>query len=747
MKLYCLTAALLLAGQAKAATEPAFGPHLGVSYVYALLSSLIHDFKEAIEGKTYDKGNVIFFAKVGVNGIGNDGKPVSSGGNSGTEGPFPSMSVWSISNTNIATVQNKLPMITSGGYRPVSGPVNDPTSHYRFSTTAWDYMTGMNAVCISSFSVMPDGASPTNSYSIPAEVIISMDPTVPWTYSGDDSYIQLPNNGCKSIRVPNTCIWMSQFVKPDYTPVVTFTLYDLPNYFARSKEAIARLPKPENVRIVRASKEPPKRRKRDLDIDSLDYVVSGYQSAKFLCESEGSVGPSFLSTSEDLFCHMANNYKDLYYECTSTGDLGCYRLKNGTITLVAKSRNNGGELIVSSPFSVMPLNTDTPAPAPTLRKRAECVPGKALLSLKVGEVLAINDYLKATTGGFQAVVTSTGDVLVYDSEKDENPATNAVWKLGGSAAEGAYTAEVKKNGQLCTRSTIDNVLVKCTGPKFAEGPAYTLTLTPNGYLYIKNGAQVVWTTDPRTTLPPQDVNGYVLTPTNSFLSLDSVNPGTLFKSTDGTTKMEYNKDGSLCIYNKLGYNTWCLDKPAGTMTQVWLSLSSRGNLCTNRVTGGPLNARCTGNLGEETGYFAVLHNDGFLRIYNSAEELLWQRGGGHYFQNRNTLRAGAFRDQDGDLRSDNNRYSIYAHSQGGIVVKDNTAGSIIWSIGGGISSGGPFTMEFGTDGNLCTGRKSDHAHLNCITNVSKPTDKYLLYMENNGRAYIYRPDGTSAWNS
>ncbi|KAF8934623.1 hypothetical protein BGZ47_010291 [Haplosporangium gracile] len=508
-------------------------------------------------------------------------------------------------------------------------------------------MTSMLQSGMSSFSVAPDGSSPTGSYSIPAKIIISMDPSVPWTYSGDSSYIQLPNNGCKSIRVPGTSVWMSQFIKPDYAPIASFSLNDLPNYFARSKEAKPRLPKPENFKLIRASKAPPKRRKRDLDIDRQDYVVRGYQSAQYLCESPSSIGPSFLSETEDLFCHMANNYKDLYYRCTSLSDIGCFRDANGTLTFVAPTRN-GDEMIISAPLPIMALNPHenaTAATASTLHKRAECVPGTLKETLTVGEVLSMNDYIGASKGGFQAVVTPTGDFLVYDSEQVENLVTSAIWKLGGNAPDGSYTAEVKKNGQLCTRSTTGTKdLVKCTGPKFAKGPAYVLTLTPNGNLYIKNGAQVLWTTDPGTTLPPQGINGYKLTPTNSFLSLDFVNPGTIFKSTDGSTKMEYAKDGSLCIYNKLGYSTWCLDKPAGTNTQVWLSLSSRGNLCSSHTTGGPLNSRCTGNLGEETDYFALLHNDGFLRIYKSAEEMLWLRGGGHYFRDRNTLRMGGFRD-------------------------------------------------------------------------------------------------------
>ena len=343
--------------------------------------------------------------------------------------------------------------------------------------------------------------------------------------------------------------------------------------------------------------------------------------------------------------------------------------------------------------------------------------------------------------------TSSGDIIVWDATKNGViPSDIAIWKLGASADAGLFMVELKTNGQLCSRSD-QGPLVKCVGPKGTEGQPYKLTITADGYLYIKNGAKIVWTTNPRTTEPPKDVNGYPLTKTNSIRGLDSIKPGTLFKSNDGSTKMEYSKVGSLCIYNKLGYNTWCLDSPPEGKTQMWLSLSSRGNLCTNRETGSILKSRCTGNQGEETSYFAVLHNDGYLKIYDSAEKVVWQRGGGHYFRDRNTLRAGAARQQDGDLRSDNNRYSIYAHSQGGLVIRDNNNNNkIVWSLGGGVSSGGPFTMMLGVDGNLCAATK-DYRHLSCINNFSRPEDKYLLYMENDGRVYIYQPDGKSVWRS
>ncbi|KAG0268562.1 hypothetical protein BGZ95_002406 [Linnemannia exigua] len=741
MKLKLLIAALLLASQAQA-----LGPTLGVSYVYAIFSSVIHDVAELIKNSSWDKGKVVFFTKVGVNGI---------GGNAGTDGPFPLMTAWSISKTRVATNDpkiaglpgHKLPWVDSGVLRPFEISVIDPTDHYEFITTASDQEEA-NAICVSSISVAPDGNSPSTAYTIPADLVLSMDGSVPWTYSGDSAYIQLPSNGCKSVRIPTKCIWMSNFIKADdFIPVTSISLIDVPNYLARIKEPTPRLPKPENFKIIRATQPLPKRRKRDLDLDRQDYVVSGYQSAKFLCESKSSYGANFLSTTEELFCHMDNNYKDLYPKCSSLSDIGCYRLTNGTLTLVAPTRSNGGEMIISSPLPVMPLSSDDVAPPPSLQKRADCVSGVKKSFLRAGETMSMDDYLAASQGGFQAAVTAKGDFIVYNSDKDEYPLTSATWKLGGDAEEGSYVVEVKKNGQICTRNTETKVLVKCVGVKGPEGPAYVLTLNPEGHLYVNNGDKIHFTTDPSTPVAPDDINGYKLTPINSFKSGISIQPGTTFKSTDGSTKMEYVKEGYLCIYNKLGYNTWCLDQPAGDRTEVWLALSAQGLLCSSRSTGSYLNSRCTGDGNKDSGYFAVLHNDGFLRVYNNEKELQWTRGGAHFHRERNTLRADTFREQRGEVRSDNDKYSIFSHENGGTYILNNSNGLVDWYIGGGYATGAPFIMVLQKDGNLCTRRKSDQVNVNCITDKSRPNDKYLLHMNNDGHAYIYTPNGSYLWRS
>ncbi|KAG0203888.1 hypothetical protein BGX33_008826 [Mortierella sp. NVP41] len=691
MKLRCLAAALLLAAQVQAKGQPAFGPHFGVSYVYAILTSLVHDIMEIVESTKVDRGKINFFAQVGLNGIGDDGEPVRSGGSSGMDGPFPVFNV------------------------------------------------------ISTLSVVPDDKSPTSAYALTADVVVSMDPdNVPWYFSGYDEYVKTPSNDCHAVKIPGTCFWFSQYIKPDMKPVFGIELNNVPEYMAMASEPVPRLPLASNFKIhyvYAASPKSKKAKRADLESE-FDYAVSGFQSAKFMCESPTSHGPSFLSTEEGYYCDMTT--KTLYSPCSSLGAMGCYRLTNGTVGIVPRQFNKRGDLRTSSPLKIRPFAAVAPRTNQALTKRADCVRGARKTFLNAGESLAMDDHL-AGSGSFRMVVRENDDLIVYDAAKEgANPASIAIWNLGAEAKSGSYFAELKLNGQLCSRAS-NGTLIECAGTKSPENKAYQLTIDSNGYLYIKNGAQVIWTTNPRTPTVPKDIDGYVLTKTNSFQGLASINPGTLFKSTDGSTKMEYNKVGSLCIYNKLGYNTWCLDSPPGSKGKMWLTLSTRGNLCTMRSNGGPLESQCIGNQGEETSYFAVLHNDGFLRIYNAAEKVVWQRGGGHAFRDRNTLRAGAYRDQDGDLRSDNDLFSIYAHSQGGLVVRANKGNANVWSLGGGVTSGGPFIMKLGDDGNLCVGKKSGGS-LKC-TDTARSDDKYLLYMENDGRAYIYKPDGKSIWRS
>ncbi|KAF9090443.1 hypothetical protein BGX23_005972 [Mortierella sp. AD031] len=715
MKLHGITAALLLATQAFQ-VQAVIGPHLGVSYVYAIVTSVVHDLIELIDQAKFGHGKTVCQYRTGL---------------------------------LISLVE-----AGNGQFQAIEEGVQNGNEHFSVKISASGIYKKSDPICMASFAFSPDSrsASADRAYGIPAELMLSMDDSLPWSYSGYDNYENTPSNSCRSVKIPGTCVWFSLKPHDDYDPVSSLEIRNIPDFHARVSEPAPRLPPTQDFIIHRVGNN---RKKRDLSRSDPssprnNYAFSGYQSAKVLCESRGSVGPSFFSTEENLYCDMTT--KTLYPPCSSTtGGESCFRVTNGTVSVVNDAFGIHKRSISEiSALRLVSLNAEEDhSSLSRLAKRAAvapCVPGNRITSLNAGQVMPMNTYLQ-DQGNYRMAVVASGDIIVWDANRDAVPSEIAIWKMGVSSDAGLFVVELKTNGQLCSRAD-QGPLIKCVGTKGAEGKPYKLTITADGYLYIKNGAQVVWTNNPRTTLPPKDVDGYPLTKTNSIQGLDSIEPGTLFKSNDGSTKMEYSKVGSLCIYNKLGYNTWCLDSPPGNNGKMWLTISSRGNLCTNRQNSGVLlESRCTGNQGGETNYFAVLHNDGFLKIYDSAEKVVWQRGGSHAFRDRNTLRAGAVRKQDGDLRSDNDRYSIYAHNQGGLVIRDNHNNNrIVWSLGGGVTSSGPFNMMFGVDANLCVANK-DLRHLSCINNFSLPEDKYLLYMENDGRAYIYKPDGKSVWRS
>ncbi|KAF9080548.1 hypothetical protein BGX23_001984 [Mortierella sp. AD031] len=567
MKLTGLTAALLLAAQVsqvQAAAEPAFGPHFGISYVYAILSTTVHDLIEFVEKQKFGNGKMVYYARTGISGIGNNNVPVSSGGSVGTSGPVPSFSVYDDMGVAIGGLfAGNLDRVGNGQYKDFAVGVNNNYNHKSLLIYASDNHNtgGPDPICLASIAIAPDPNSVSSSYGIPAEVIVSMDDSVPWSYSGYETIENTPSNSCRSVKIAGTCVWFSAWLTDEYTPVLSVAFKNIPDLMARSKEPAPRLPESADIEIKRTSKAPPKRRKRDLsrpDPSSSrnNYALSGYQSAKVLCGARGSVGPSFFSTDENLYCDMTS--KTLYSPCSSTtGGESCFRVTNGTVSLIHDAF--GIHKRSSSEFSslrLVSLNAEEKqAPVSRLSKRADCTEGKKVPFLKAGQYLEMRDFLQ-DEGVWRMSTLNSGDIIVYDATKNENPATIAVWSMGASSTPGLYRAQLKTNGQLCSRhDTGDQKLNRCVGPKGAEGLPYRLTITTAGYLYIKNGAQVVWTTDPRITAPPQDIDDYVLTKTNSFKSLDSINPGTLFKSTDGSTKMEYSKVGSLCIYNKLGYNT------------------------------------------------------------------------------------------------------------------------------------------------------------------------------------------------
>lgn len=429
---------------------------------------------------------------------------------------------------------------------------------------------------------------------------------------------------------------------------------NIPEYIDLLAAPEAKLPSPESVKIIRSVRQetpkpdpalapapaeaaatvPTKRDDDDQRSASFKYANIGTESAQALCDCKRSYGPNYLSKTENMYCDLSTH--KLFHECKSDSETNCYRVVNNAVSTAPKPHQIGdkdfAEFVATFGLSLREfgLNSETVNIETALKKRAECVKGSAKAALSIGETLTATDYVASEEGGpYRLVVLgSTGDVIVYDATSGSaEPSSIAIWKLGANGSrDSSYVVEVNANGQICSRaSAVGGAVLKCTGPISAAGPAYQLTVSKMGAVYIKDGATVVWTTDPRVGTTPNKIAGTALTETNSFQSLTTTTGPKTFTSTNGKTTLEF-KDGQLCLYNSLKVQTWCLLPPKGDSPDIWFTLTSRGLVCILRSTGGPLSSSCDGNQGDETGYVAVVHDDGFLKIYNSAEELAWQRG-------------------------------------------------------------------------------------------------------------------------
>ncbi|KAF9916522.1 hypothetical protein FBU30_001295 [Linnemannia zychae] len=674
------------------AAEPAFGPHYGLSYVYDIVIASAREATRAMTGhRGYNLTDANYFVRVGSNGIGDNGKPVASNGSTGMDGPFPMFSIFDSMGVIVTKAQKKKPYLESGNYNHEGSKMDVTGATYAklVITAGDDEEPSPNAVCISSIAVVPDATSTSNqTIAITADLIVSLDNTVPWYYSGRESFAHIPSNDCRPVPIPETCFWMSQFVKKEYTPVYSIELSNISQYLAvLNATGEARLPESGTFKIVRAVREetippPPAAKptpepvpasapesapaptpapasestpapapetapapvpetapapapgsapesapaavvKRELKMPTYGYAYLGTQSARTLCDSKSSFGPNYLSSAESLYCDLTT--RTLYHNCKASEETGCYKIVGGGVTV-----NDGSGGVASPPIALTLVMFGMPNsdPLATITKRAECIKGTAKNALNVGETLSETNYVSSTEDGssFRMVVLgSTGDVIVYDASESTEPFSNAVWHLGVHGPRDTYVAEVYKNGQICSRTTA-GVVLKCVGPISPVGPNYQLTVSKTGALYIKNGEAVVWTTDPRVTPVPPSINGTVLTESNSFRSLDSIVAPKVFTSTNGNTTLEF-KNGSFCLYNSAKVQTWCLHQPDGDNPEVWVTLTTRGSICILRSTNGPLSSRCTGNIGDETSYFAVVSDDGYLKIYNSAHEEMRRYGG------------------------------------------------------------------------------------------------------------------------
>lgn len=618
--------------------------------------------------------------------------------------------------------------------------------HERFMVSFNKNDFGADDLCLTHFGVRPSESTPDIlPYAVLAENILLVQPSISWYYSGQTMEYGDPKDNCRKKTIPRLCAWGGRYSIKGRTSFITFNLLDVDKYARTMNNGIPFLATKDNLQVIVAPKLP----KNSLDdpTDPLaqpkvpeqpfDHIITDdTHSAEDLCKSETSYGPSFVNTQEGFFCDM--DTKTLYPSCDRAPRAICYTLFEDMVTISAGMSNSRTASTLNAKFRNM--KTRPLSPRKTSLVKRDCVPLVGLSELPVSTKMDQNSYLHSQSGIYQMKVMADGNIKTYVS--DQNPTDTWLWDLGYHGEDKKYTVEIKNNGQLCIRDG-SSQLIKCANSAIAADGKWTLVLQDNGFLAIKDEKGAVkWTNDPNG--PKQLViNGQVADATNSMVSnAPKYGPFTL-KSKSGNTKFVYEANGRGCVVNKLGFETYCIDAPGGS-GKFYFMITRQGGICSISDSGA--NQKCLNSGGATGDYVMLLEDTGFMRMYDMDSKSYWMRGGGHYFRLTNTLRAGEFKTQDVALVSDNGKYTIYSHSAGGIVIREKNNPTLTWMFSGGRPMGpGKYMMTLTKDARLCVTDTSKNL-LDCASS-GRNNDQFLLYMENNGHAYIYAPDGKSYWYS
>ncbi|KAG0197912.1 hypothetical protein BGX33_000243, partial [Mortierella sp. NVP41] len=249
IKLHCLTAALLLAAQTQVQAK-GLAPHFGISYVYAIATSVIHDLIDLLAASGFKKGDMVYYVRTGRNNMADGGMNVP---NSDTGGIMPGFVISDHDGRIVAKhLESKLFKIGSGEYEHREVTVENHNVHKKITATTGDYSYGNDPVynfCtfpsivyilagIASIAISSDANSANGGYGIPAGLITAMDDSLPWSYSGYDNFENAPSNSCRSVKVLGTCVWMSNYLYDDYKPIYWVQFSDIPDLQAPPVEKI-----------------------------------------------------------------------------------------------------------------------------------------------------------------------------------------------------------------------------------------------------------------------------------------------------------------------------------------------------------------------------------------------------------------------------------------------------------------------------------------------------------------------------
>lgn len=693
-------------------------------------------------------------------------------------GRFPWMGAFDGSGKAIVTTAALNYNIASGEYMTIDGVFFSSARHQGLKIVAReDHQTRFEPTCFSRFGVIPDSDSATLPYAIPAELIVGFHRKAPWYYSKFTVWEPLPYANCELVPNPGICVWMAGASRPDFDPLQTIKIPDIPKIAAFFSAGVPGSLSASDIEVVTAfeyGQSLPKKRSEGQHTNitikgngDFGYAYIDEQSAAPLCNSGSSYGPSYLSSKEDLYCDMRT--KTLYKNCKVDNSGPCFETVNNKLklhqrksSLSARSLSHEVDLVPLKKRSVaVPLKKRSLARR-ALHKRDDKAPSctessRPLYALASDSVTTLdsNQYLQSNSLAYRVAVTRLGMILLFKRDSaDKKPSIfdRTVWTSKKTSIDDQYYLTLKTNGQMCVRDSAQ-VLFLCVNSagNTADGP-FKLTVSDAGTMDItKKNGQLLWSSGGNVIGDfPSNVDGQAVTDANALFSRKPKFGAFSLWSVDKSTELRYDGSNTLCTYNKNKFQTSCFSGKSG-LKNYRVQTSDDGRLCiAGEEKSGVLSSQCLGGTKSTGDYVAVVHNDGFIHMYDSDSKQYWIRGGGHYFDAKNTLRADKSKGQDQEVASRDGKYSMYSHSCGGLAIRDNKDSKkrLVWAYSGGRACGpGLYGMYLGLDGSLCITNQKTGAKLECMGAKGDNAYDFLLYMETDGRSYIYGNDGKSKWNS
>ncbi|KAG0224336.1 hypothetical protein B0O80DRAFT_513943 [Mortierella sp. GBAus27b] len=417
--------------------------------------------------------------------------PISGGENSST-GIVPGVTAsdskgskvfaWGTSND---TCKQGFERIEANGTKLFQEPLTSTAGIASIKMTARDGCAPKGEpVCVSSVVVLPsNGNNKSDPIYLSGNLLTECD--APW-YWGADTF-QGFNDNCDRQTIREKCVWMSQ-VPQENNMVRDVQISDVPAFF-QGNEGSFRPSCNSNLRMNLLKGTKTKPGTANETNPTFDYVFhNNDDSAKVLCDSWSSYGPSFLSSKESLFCDMPT--KQIFPVCNSNLTKGCVKSDGSLLQYIGappwtppsslvrpmplKFLGRPDENVNSTTISQTTATLDTikdPSCRPIQRDK-----------LSVGEKLWAGERLVSNDRNTRLVLDVGGDI---STQQGNSTTTLSVQGLQFSDVERPFTyhLELLDDGRICSTAwnTTDQ---HCIGQAFPKDK-YTLELYNNGFLYVK----------------------------------------------------------------------------------------------------------------------------------------------------------------------------------------------------------------------------------------------------------------------